>query len=175
MKIADEIWRDIVGYEKVYAISTLGRVRSFSRTVPHYSGVMRTLRDRILKPGINSAGYETINLYNGSTKKNVKVHRLVAETFLTQPDSDFEVNHKNAIKIDNRLINLEWVSHKENMHHAFSLGIGNVRQTVKCSNGKIYKSINEASIDTGVNSGHLYQVLTGKLIHAKGYNFKRID
>lgn len=94
-----EIWKVIKGYEK-YQVSNLGRVKSFFS------------KEKILKLR-NHRGYSLVNLSN----KTFKVHRLVAEAFLENETKKPEVNHKNKIKSDNTVSNLEWVTREENIYH----------------------------------------------------------
>ena len=98
-----EEWRSIDGYEGIYKISNLGRVESLAR----YG-----TKGGIIKKIIHKLGYEYVYL-NNNGKKKCYVHRLVLETFL--PTDGKEVNHKNHIKNDNRLENLEWCSRSENV------------------------------------------------------------
>jgi len=112
----EEIWKDIKGYEKLYQISNLGKVKSFCRS-----------KERILKIGIRPDGYEQIFLCMHYSRKHYFVHRLVALHFLKNPENKPEINHKNGIKTNNCVDNLEWVTHKENMHHAILNGLENKR------------------------------------------------
>jgi hypothetical protein len=105
-----EIWKDIKNFEGVYQISNLGR---FKRIKPASGAKV----GHILKPGKHPLGYQTIILSNHSKLKRFMVHKLVCETF-NGPALGREPNHKNGIKTDNKVKNLEWVTHKENMHHA---------------------------------------------------------
>lgn len=110
----EEQWKPIEGFPG-YEVSDKGRVRSFK------SG-----KAKILKPGLRS-GYFFVILSNNGVKQTKDIHRLVAEAFLGIPKEKLEVNHKNGKKTDNRLENLEWVSHAENMRHADELGLRNIK------------------------------------------------
>lgn len=111
-----EIWKDIKGYEKRYQISNLGRVKSLK----HYSGVHNKYNDRvrIKKQQRENSGYFVVGLNKNKSQKIYKVHRLVAEAFIPNPDNKPQVNHINGIKTDNRACNLEWNTRSENMQHA---------------------------------------------------------
>ncbi len=112
----NEVWKDIIGYEGLYQVSDLGRVKSLSRT----SGV-RTLKEKILSTKKNANGYCHVELKKGITK-TFKVHRLVALMFLENKEGKLCVNHKNSIRDDNIVENLEWCTYKENAQHALKLG-----------------------------------------------------
>jgi len=100
-----ERWRKVKGFED-YSISNLGRVYSQKRG------------GKILKPNLDKDGYLYVNLYNRSRHTKKKIHRLVTQMFILNPLNYPQVNHKNGIKADNRISNLEWITHKENMIHA---------------------------------------------------------
>jgi len=121
-----EIWKDVVGYEGYYQISNLGRVKSLKKRVPFETyGVrkLRTLPEKILKQHKNECGYMYVPLAKDTKKKKHKIHRLVAEAFLPNPEMKKCVNHKDGNKVNNCVSNLEWVTHSENMKHAAENGL----------------------------------------------------
>lgn len=108
-----EEWRDISGYEGVYQVSNLGRIKSVTRKVWNY-----TKPGRIIKPFIKPNGYATLSLHNGTQiEKHVYVHRVVAQAFIPNERNCGDINHKNFDKTDNRVENLEWVTRQENIKH----------------------------------------------------------
>lgn len=118
----EKIWKDIVNYEKVYQISNFGEVKSLSRY--YFSGrnlkTKRLQQETILSGYVEKSGYVIVVL-KGKTRRTVRVHRLVAETFIENPLNLVEVNHKNGIKTDNRVENLEWVDKQGNALHRFNV------------------------------------------------------
>lgn len=125
-----EIWKKINGYEGIYEISNLGRIKSVPRT--HYMGNnrQRVIRERIRK-FMAYAGYWRVNLNKNGVQKNYKVSRLVAQTFLPNYENKPCVNHKNGIKKDNRVENLEWATIAENNLHAYVTGLKHNTQRQK--------------------------------------------
>lgn len=103
-----EIWKDIPGYEDYYQISNNGNVRSVNRTFVRKDGKVKTFKGRLLKQGTNPGGYKYVNLSVGSRPYCAMVHKLVAQSFLDNPDRLPCINHKDENKINNRAENLEW-------------------------------------------------------------------
>ena len=107
-----EIWEWIRGYEGDYQESTFGRTKSFKRNTP-----------RILVPTLHSSGYLHIGLNKNGKGKNFYAHRLVAETFIPNPENKPEINHEDGCKLNNFVGNLTWVTDKENNLHAQKMGL----------------------------------------------------
>ena len=104
-----EIWKDIEGYENLYQVSNLGRVKSLN--------YKRTGKEKILKQSKDSKGYFVLNLRINGITKLFKVHYLVAKTFIPNPENKLEIDHINTIRTDNRVENLKWVTRKENCNN----------------------------------------------------------
>lgn len=104
----DEIWKDIEGYPN-YQVSNLGNVRNLNFN--------RTSKTKVLKSCIDGKGYQYVALYKDSKRKCSKVHRLVAQAFLPNPNNYKEVNHKDEVKTNNCVKNLEWCDAKYNVNY----------------------------------------------------------
>lgn len=104
-----EIWKDIKGYEGLYQVSNLGRIKSLNFRGNNKEG--------LLKPCKNSDGYLNVRLYKDGNGKTLKVHRFVAEAFLSNPDNLPQVNHKDEDKTNNCVDNLEWCDIKYNCNY----------------------------------------------------------
>jgi hypothetical protein len=111
----EEIWKDVVGYEGIYQVSNLGNVKSLTRKVL-FRGILRTVNERILKNGVGSNGYPKVVLSKDNKKQDLNVHVIMAIAFLGHKNNKLTsiVDHINNIRNDNRLENLQIISHREN-------------------------------------------------------------
>lgn len=118
--LENEVWKDVIGWENTYQVSNLGRVKSLDRFVKSKPGQKDQLRKgQILKLKADKDGYKEIGLYNKQKGTFFRVHRLVASSFIPNPENKLQVNHKNGVKDDNRVENLEWVTLLENQQHSW--------------------------------------------------------
>lgn len=157
-------WKSIKDFEN-YEVSTTGQVRR---------------NNKVLNPGIG-AGYLIVCLSKHGLYKTKRVHRLVAETFLPNPANLPAVNHKDGIKTNNELNNLEWCSHSHNINHAHANNlVGSVNYiniiiaTDAAQNISVYKNISEASKSIGVPDGfsNIAKCCKGERPTAYGYSWK---
>lgn len=112
-----EVWKDINGYESLYQISSLGRVKSLARTIVGRDGIIVNLQEKIMKLKYTGVGrkYLTVGLNNDYGRKWFLIHRLVAEHFIDNIPNKMVVNHKDGNKRNNRVDNLEIITQRENI------------------------------------------------------------
>ena len=165
-----EIWKDIEGYEGLYQVSNMGRVRS-----------LKWGKVKFLKPTANKYGYLRLYLRkDNSLKKALLIHRLVAQAFLPNPDNLPMVNHKDENPSNNIVSNLEWCDAKYNANY------GNRNKKVAEALSKIvlqidkntnviiniFPSLLEAEKQTGCNNGNICSCCNNRLKTAGGYKWK---
>lgn len=119
----EEIWRPIKGYEGIYDVSNLGRVRSHDKHTKHNYGGLKLQKGRILNPKKGTNGYVRVYLSDKNSKtKRFSIHRIVGNAFVENPQGKPQINHINSDRSDNRASNLEWVTNSENQKHAYKNG-----------------------------------------------------
>lgn len=151
----EEFWRDIIGYEGLYQVSNLGKVKRLD-TLNDNGYRKAILKEKELKPSLSNNGYLTINLYKMQKPSKKLIHRLVCESFLENPYCLKYVNHKDYNKLNNCVENLEWVSNMENNLHRF--------KNITTSSG--YSGV---CWDKNKNKWRAYIFIEGKLKHL-GYS-----
>jgi hypothetical protein len=136
-----EIWKDIQGYEGLYTVSNMGKVKS------HHT-YRRAKTGYLLKEGVNDSGYCYVGLSQCGIVKQKKLHRLIAIAFISNPENKRTVNHINGIKTDNEIKNLEWATYSENGMHASKSGLlhtGKYKTNMRIAN-EIRKVYNEQKL-----------------------------
>lgn len=119
ISLPGELWKEVPEAAGRYYVSTLGRLLTIA-----WKG---TSQARVMKPALDPCGYMRTMIVRDGRTRTIKIHRLVAQTFLPNPANLSDVNHINGIKSDNRPENLEWMSRKQNMQHAFRTGLQHIR------------------------------------------------
>lgn len=177
-----ETWKEIPGFEGLYEVSDLGRIRSLGRECKSKNGSTQKKGKKIITQEITIHGYCRVRLYDQNGKSHhMAVHRLVLLTFIGP--SDLQVNHINEIKTDNRLINLEYSSALENCNHGSrnqrikesSQGKNARRVTQIGLDGSIvaeYSSRTEAEKATGIRADKIGSCCNGSRATAGGYKWR---
>lgn len=179
----NEEWRPVPGYEDSYEVSNTGRVRSLPRASISPRGYVFKIRERILRAAPDGKGYLMVWLYQDGKRRSVKVARLVAEAFIPNPENKSQVDHINAVKHDNRVENLRWVTGKENFHNPISYkrnaesktGILNHRSkrvfqyTLHGELVKEWPCVSAVEKELGFSHSHISQCCCGLREKAYGY------
>lgn len=119
----NEVWKNIKGYENLYQVSNMGKVRSLDRIVTDSLGKKRSHKGRDLYLAKLSKGYIGVRFYIQTKMICKKVHRLVAQAFILNPEKKPQVNHIDGVKANNHVNNLEWCTCRENVIHAIKIGL----------------------------------------------------
>lgn len=148
-----EVWKTIDGFEN-YQVSNFGRVKSFAKKTP-----------KILTTNANDGiGYVRVQLYKNKQRAFFRIHRLVAMAFIPNPENKPEINHKNGIKKDNRVENLEWATYSENENHARKyLDKKSYTRKIQCvETGVVYESLTQAAKQLGTAVNCIHRALNNK-------------
>lgn len=172
----EEVWKDVIGYEGLYLISNLGRLKRLYKGRP----------ERIIKPVKGSFGYMFYSFGKNCKIKTFRIHRLVAIHFVPNPNNYTEVNHIDGNKENCADWNLEWCTRSHNIKHAFRLGLKTVaekdkqrfvrylikrennplcKKVINIETGVIYDSIKEAAMKNNIVKTTLVARLNGTLIN----------
>lgn len=165
-----EIWKDIEGYEGVYHVSNLGRAK-------------RVTTGRILKSGKDRGGYLQVDLCKNGKHKTHRIHRLVAQAFIPNPENKPEVNHIDENKTNNMVSNLEWMTAKENSNHGTrnermakaiskSNSIPIIATNIKTGESTEFYGTSECARQLGLNQSNITSVLKGRRETVGGYTFQ---
>ena len=139
----EEIWKDIEGYDGRYQVSNRGRIKSLPHVQKNrYSKY--TTKEKILAPRFDGDGYCCAALYTGGKREDRRVHRIVAETFIPNPEGKAFINHKDGVKTNNSVENLEWCTAAENAQHAFRTGLN---RGYRGQENKISRKICQLTLD----------------------------
>ena len=182
-KLKSEKWLPIKGYEGIYEISDLGRVRSLPRyfTQGHYAGgkAIHFTEGRMMKPNAYPNGYMYVTLTKKGKQKKRNIHRLVAEHFIPKEEGKDIVNHIDCDIKNNKADNLEWCTQKHNIQYAYDIGRKIPPHQKKVSqyslSGEFIKewdSLAEAGRSTGTYGANIYKVCRGKREQAGGYKWR---
>lgn len=154
-----EIWKDIPNYEGKYQVSNLGRVRNIQK------------ENYILKFSNDGKGYQKVKLCNNGKCKSFRVHRLVAQVFIPNPNNLPEINHIDYNRLNNNINNLEWCDRKYNMNYSVKANRFHNKQVICIMNDKkiIYNSIDEASKKTGIHRSNIGRCCNKKRKTAGGF------
>lgn len=174
------MWKDVKNFEGLYQVSDCGYVKSVSRTKPNNGGVQE-VKERVLKQRCDKDGYLAVCLSKNGKHYGRRVNRLVAESYVPNPDHLPVVNHKDENKQNNRVSNLEWCTVQYNTCYGDGLrkmAIKQGRPVLQIQKGHVigeYYSTGNAAKETGIPQGNIYKACVGERRVAGGYEWRFKD
>ena len=184
-----ENWKDIENYEGLYQISDCGRVKSLARDIYCQNGTFHHhMEEKILVQRIEKHGYARVNLYLNGESKTMKVHRLVAEAFIPNPENKPQVNHKDENPLNNCVDNLEWCTASYNVNYGTRTAravqnrrypkLGNhprAKQVFCVELNKTFDCAKRVEEELGIWETSIIKVCKGKGKTAGGFHWKYAD
>ncbi|WAX14850.1 DNA endonuclease [Enterococcus phage EF36P1] len=158
----EEVWKDVAGYEGLYQVSNLGRVK-------------RATTGKVLKGYKNTTEYLGVNLCKNGKHKTHKIHRLVAQAFIPNPENKPQVNHIDEDKTNNMASNLEWMTAKENSNHGTRnerISIPIIANNLKTGEFREFYGSRDCARQLGLNQSNITDVLKGRYKQTGGYVFE---
>ncbi len=170
----DEVWLPVHEFEETHIVSNFGRViylkpmRKRRNSTTHKKG-----EPYIMTPFVNSSGYLCLGIGTSRNRIFRDVHRLVALAFIPNPENKLQVNHIDGDKLNNHIANLEWVTHKENVQHAYKTGLvinprGEKSRRSKLTDAQITEILldprhyTDIAVDYGITKAYAWKIKTGK-------------
>lgn len=158
-----EVWVEVEGFPD-YEVSNTGFVRHCER------------RYRTLNGGTTPKGYKFVSLRKDLKSHTRTVHVLVANAFVPKPidEAVYEVNHRNGDKTNNSYLNLEWMTHADNLRHARETGLVKIYKVRIIETGEVFESAAECADYLGVHRSYVYGHLNGYFPTCRGYQLSRV-
>lgn len=163
-----ELMKPVSGYEGLYYVTDTGKIYGEKS-------------QKWLKPSLTDRGYCRVKLYKNAVGNSIFIHRLVAETFIPNPDNKPQINHKDGNKTNNSIDNLEWVTQMENNIHAIRTGLNSTKNAVRSNMKKVrqysregefikeWDSMSEAGRRLNIPVANITHCCKGRIRHAGGY------
>lgn len=177
-------WRPFPGFEGICEVSDDGMVRSVDREIVRRDGKPLSIKGKILAQSVSNAGYIRIGIKVNDKSYMRSVHRAVAQAFIPNPEGKREVNHKDGNKLNNRVDNLEWVTPKENIAHAFATGLNKPKDMAAICEGnkkpvvvdgsRHFPSVIDAARYIGCQGSSVSSVLKGRYKTTHGHTVQYV-
>lgn len=171
-----EIWKDVKGYEDIYQVSNMGRVRSLDIVIEARNGRIQYKKGKIMAINRYPNGYCYVNFCVNGKRTSQLVHRLVATAFISNSENKPEVNHKDENILNNRVDNLEWMTSKENANYGTrnkrvgkKLSVKVIKLDKEHNPIKIYNSLIDAGKENNIDISSIIRVCKGRQYTSKGY------